>query len=122
MENTFEFIYSDEEMMKLILDSIPYPIVFCDTEHIIRFLNKEAEFFYYKRRGYDNLIGKSLFNCHTEATKGMIEKAVANLASHGNEIYLGVNNRNQRKYINPVRDENGTLIGYFERFELNLEK
>jgi hypothetical protein len=24
--------------------------------------------------------------------------------------------------MNPVRDENGELIGYFERFEMNLEK
>ncbi|MDO4458593.1 MAG: PAS domain-containing protein [Clostridia bacterium] len=118
----FEFNYTNEEMFKLILDSIPYPIVFCDTEHIIRYMNKEAEFFYYRRRGYGNLIGKSLFDCHSENTKAMIEKAVTNLENHGNEIYLGVNNRNQRKYINPVRDENGKLLGYFERFEMNLEK
>lgn len=121
MENK-EFTMQNEEMFKLILDSIPYPIVFCDTNHIIRFLNKEAKFFYYERRGYNDLIGKSLFNCHTEKTKMMIEKAIENLANHGNEIYLGVTNRNLRKYINPVRNEKGELVGYFERFEMNLYK
>ena len=38
------------------------------------------------------------------------------------EIYLGVSVYNERKYINPVRDENGEMVGYFERFERNLQK
>ena len=48
--------------------------------------------------------------------------AVEKLKNHGNEIYLGVSVRNERKYINPVRNEKGELIGYFERFEMNLQK
>lgn len=52
----------------------------------------------------------------------MILAAVEKLKNHGNEIYLGVSVDNERKYINPVRDENGTLIGYFERFERNVQK
>ena len=51
-----------------------------------------------------------------------IRAAIEKLKSHGNEIFLGVSVKNQRIYINPVRDENGELIGYFERFELNLGK
>ncbi len=39
----------------------------------------------------------------------------------GKEIFLKVNARNQRLYMQPVRDESGRLIGFFERFELNLE-
>jgi hypothetical protein len=30
--------------------------------------------------------------------------------------------RNQRLYITPVRNAQGELIGYFERFEMNLQK
>ena len=52
----------------------------------------------------------------------MIIRSVEKLKAHGSEIYLGVTTDNLRKYINPVRDENGELIGYFERFELNQEK
>ena len=33
---------TNEAMFRYILDSIPYRIVFVDTDHIIRFLNKEA--------------------------------------------------------------------------------
>ena len=39
----------------------------------------------------------------------------------GKEVFLKVNSRNQRLYIQPVRDGEGKLIGFFERFELNLE-
>ncbi len=105
-----------------ILDSIPYPIVFVDTDHIIRYLNKEAMHFYYDVRGYRDLVGKSLFNCHNEHSKQIIIDAVQKLKEHGNEKFLGVNSRNERFYLNPVRDENGELVGYFERFEQNLTK
>ncbi|HIT95089.1 MAG TPA: hypothetical protein IAC43_07870, partial [Candidatus Faecivivens stercoripullorum] len=50
-----------EEMFEAILDSIPYRIVFVDTDHIIRYLNKEARHHYYDVRGYDELVGKSIF-------------------------------------------------------------
>ena len=111
-----------EEMFEAILDSIPYRIVFVDTDHIIRYLNKEARHHYYDVRGYDELVGKSIFECHSEKSKEMLIAAVEKLRNHGNEIYLSVSVYNERKYINPVRNEKGELIGYFERFERNLQK
>ena len=111
-----------EEMFEAILDSIPYRIVFVDTYHIIRFLNKEARHHYYDVRGYGELVGKSIFECHSEKSREMLIAAVEKLRNHGNEIYLGVSVYNERKYINPVRNEKGELIGYFERFERNLQK
>ena len=111
-----------EEMFEAILDSIPHRIVFVDTDHIIRFLNKEARHHYYDVRGYGELVGKSIFECHSEKSREMLIAAVEKLRNHGNEIYLGVSVYNERKYINPVRNEKGELIGYFERFERNLQK
>ena len=111
-----------EEMFEAILDSIPYRIVFVDTDHIIRYLNKEARHHYYDVRGYDELVGKSIFECHSEKSKEMLIAAVEKLRNHGNEIYLGVSVYNERKYINPVRNEKGELIGYFERFEKKKKK
>lgn len=110
----------EEKMLAYILDSFPYPILFVDTEYIIRFLNKTAKFHYYEVRGYGDLIGKSLFDCHNDASKEKIMAAVEKLKNHSNEVYLGTSVSNQRIYLNPVRDEEGNLIGYFERFELNL--
>jgi len=110
-------------IMKSILDSYPYPIVFVDKEYIIRFLNRYAEYHYYKECGYKDLIGKSLLDCHdTEQSKEKIRQAFTSLQNNGKEIFLGVNTRNQRIYIQGVRDEQGELIGFFERFELNLKK
>ena len=111
-----------EQMFAYILDSIPYRIVFVDTDHIIRYLNKEARHHYYNVRGYAPLEGKSIFECHNEKSKEMLIAAVEKLKNHGNEIYLGVSVYNERKYINPVRNEKGELIGYFERFERNIQK
>lgn len=111
-----------EKLMSYILGSIPYPIVFADCEHIIRYMNKAAEFHYYSQRGYRDLIGKSLFDCHNETSREKITAAFEKLKNHGNEIFIGISVKNQRIYMNPVRDENGELIGYCERFEMNLQK
>jgi DUF438 domain-containing protein len=111
-----------EKIMSHILNSIPYPILFVDCDHIIRYMNNTAQYQYYTVRGLKDLVGKSLLACHNEESAEKIIAAVEKLKNHGNEIYLGVNVKNQRMYINPVRDENGELIGYFERFELNLQK
>ena len=89
---------------------------------VIRYLNRAAKYHYYQVRGYRDLIGRSLFDCHQELSRERIEAAVEKLRHHGNEIYLGVTPDNQRYYINPVRNEDGELLGYFERFELNLQK
>jgi len=111
-----------EKIANYILDAHPYPIVFVDGDHIIRYMNKMAEYHYYSERGYSDLIGKSIFECHNSQSEEKIRGAIEKLKNHGNEIFLGISVKNQRIYINPVRDENGKFIGYFERFELNLQK
>lgn len=109
-------------IMESILDSIPYPIVFVDCEHIIRYLNREAKHRYYQERGHNDLIGKSIFECHNEKSKLIIEKIFKEFVNHGEEAFLRLNVRNERIYMTPIRDEKGNLIGYFERFERNFVK
>ena len=112
-----------EQITSYIVDAIPYPVVFVDCDHIIRYMNKAAKYHYYEERGYRDLIGKSLFDCHQEErSKEHIIAAVEKLKKHANEVFLMVGVKNQRIYINPVRDENGELIGYFARYELHLQK
>lgn len=110
----------EKEELECILNSSPYPIVFVDTNHIIKFLNTTAKHLYYTQRGYDDLIGKSLFDCHKEKSKERIIKAVESLKNHGIEIFLTVTSTNKRLYICPVRNKKGELIGYYERFENNF--
>ncbi|WP_282432961.1 PAS domain-containing protein [Desulfosporosinus sp. Sb-LF] len=109
--------------MSYILDSYPYPVVFVDCDHIIRHMNKKANYHYYQERRYRDLIGKSVFTCHQNVESvEMIKAAVEKLKNHASEVFLHVNVRNERVYIVPVRDESGRLLGYFERFEMNLQK
>lgn len=111
------------EIMKGILDSYPYPIVFVDVAYTIRFMNRYAQYHYYQERGYQDLIGKCIFDCHdAEMSKEIIKKAFEKMQSDGKEAFVGVNLRNQRMYMQGVRNEQGELIGFFERFELNLQK
>ena len=109
-------------IMKGILDSYPYPIVFVDDTYTIRFMNRYAEYHYYQERGYGPLLGKSIFFCFVrESSKERIQQIKKKMKSDGKEVFLGVSARNQRIYIQPVRDGQGKLIGFFERFELNQE-
>lgn len=111
----------ENTIMKGILDSYPYPIVFVDDTFTIRYMNRYARYHYYQERGYKDLIGKSLFDCHDrEASKERIRAAFEKMKSDGKEAFVGVNLRNLRIYMQPVRDGEGKLIGFFERFEQNL--
>ena len=108
-------------ILRGILDSFPYPVVFVDGDFVIRYMNRYAQYHYYQERGYSCLIGKSLFSCHDkESSRQRIEAAYEKMKSDGKEIFVGVNLRNQRIYMQPVRDAEGRLIGFFERFEMNL--
>jgi DUF438 domain-containing protein len=111
-----------EILLSYILDSYPYPVLFADNDHIIRYLNKNAEYFYYQERGYGNLIGKSLFDCHNDKSKEKIIAAVERIKNHAMEPFLGVDVKNRRIYLQAVRNEKGEMVGYIERFELNLQK
>ncbi len=107
-------------ILRGILNSYPYSIVFVDSGFVIRWMNRCAKYHYYAERGYSDLIGKSLFDCHDRAaSRERIETAFEKMKSDGKEVFIGVNARNLRIYMQPVRDESGALIGFFERFELN---
>ena len=110
-------------IMDGIINAYPYPIVFVDNDYVIRFLNRFAKYHYYEERGYENLIGKSIFDCHlTDAAKEKIKLAYEGIKKNGKEVFIGVNTRNQRMYMMGVRNQKGEWIGFFERFELNLAK
>src|SRR5271157_1343677 len=100
----------DETTLCLILDALPFPIVFVDTSHTIRLMNKRAKFHYYEERGYRDLIGKSVFECHNETSKARILEIVERLKNHGREVFLAVTGKNERLYVIPVRDDAGELI------------
>ena len=112
----------DESILRFILDALPFPVVFADADHVIRFLNRRAEFHYYEERGYRDLVGTSIFACHNEKSKTRIMDIVEKLKNHGREVFLAINEKNERVFVTPVRNHEGEFIGYFERFEGNYQK
>lgn len=111
------------EIMEGILNSYPYPIVFVDKDFVIRYMNQCAQYHYYQERGYKDLIGKSIFECHdSEMAKEKIKKGFESICRNGKPIFVGVNIKNLRIYMQGVKNQAGEWIGFFERFELNLQK
>ena len=106
------------EIYQAILDSVKYPIVFIDNDNIIRYLNRSAKVRYYEKRGYSDLIGKSILDCHNPISANQITEAHERLQKGENEVYLEPD-KNQEKVtvIVGVRDVGGILLGYYARSE-----
>jgi DUF438 domain-containing protein len=112
----------ESKITKRLLEAIPYPVLFADLTHTIRYMNRRARFEYEEILGRRNLLGSSLLDCHNEESCEKIRAVVKRFESHGGEEFLTVTTRNQRVYMTPVRDETGALVGYFERYELNQQR
>ena len=108
----------NQDTYQAILDSVKNPIVFVDNDHIIRYLNRSAKVRYYEKRGYSDLIGKSLFDCHNSTSADQITEAHERLQKGEKEVYLEPD-KNQEKVtvIVGVRDVSGILLGYYARSE-----
>lgn len=99
-----------------LLNSLKEPIVFVDTEHVIRFVNDFAVEKYAKR-GFTNLLGNTIFDFHTERSRDAILFQYDKLINGEDERFLVVTPSNEKVFMRAVRDDNGNLLGYFERFE-----
>ncbi len=104
-----------------ILDSISSPVVFVDNDHIIRYLNRSARARYYEKRGYANLVGKSLFDCHNSESRDKIIQIHSRMLAGEDEVFLKVNKDGEKITVVGVREPAGHLIGYYERFEKSNE-
>ena len=107
------------KLMKSVLEQDRASVVLCDLEHRIVYMNPAAKRNYAKRGGGE-LVGKSLLNCHNEQSKEIIGKVVAWFAeSPANNMIHTFRNEAQNKdgYMVALRDEDGRLIGYYEKHE-----
>jgi DUF438 domain-containing protein len=74
----------------------------------------------YQKWGGAALIGKSLLDCHNPNSSKMIKKVVLWFAKskENNIVYTSYNEKeNKDVYMVALRDEDGTLIGYYEKHE-----
>lgn len=107
------------EIYKSVLEADRAAVVICDLEHTIIYMNPVAIERYAKWGGKD-LMGKSLMNCHNEKSREMIQKVVEwfKTSKDNNIVYTFFNQKeNKDVYMVALRNEEGNLIGYYEKHE-----
>lgn len=107
------------KMFKSIIDQDRAPVVICDLEHTILYMNRAA-IINYEKRGGEELIGKNLLNCHNPHSIEMIKKVISwfEKSSENNIVYTFYNEKkNKDVYMVALRDEENKLIGYYEKHE-----
>ncbi|HSR34562.1 MAG TPA: PAS domain-containing protein [Anaerolineae bacterium] len=103
----------DAKLMAAILDSLKDPILVADTGHMTLYMNKAAKAYYEEGEA---LIGRSLLDCHNERSQQMMIEILAEMHK-GLEERLITDNEKHRIYMRVVRDPEGKVLGYYERYE-----
>lgn len=100
---------------KSVIDADTASVVICDLEHTVVYMNP-ASIARYKV----DITGKSIKACHNDESNKKIDRVVAWFAeSRENNIVYTSHNAKENKdiYMVALRDENGALIGYYEKHE-----
>lgn len=101
--------------LKSVLDTDTAPVVICDLEHTVVYMNPASI-----ARYHTDLTCKSLKACHNAESGAKIDRVVAWFAESkdNNIVYTSRNDKeNKDVYMVALRDEGGTLIGYYEKHE-----
>lgn len=104
---------------KSVLEQDRSAMVLCDLEHTIIYMNPAAGERYAKSGGMA-LLGKSLLDCHPPQANEMIYRVVEWFKADRmhNLIYTFRNEKeNKDVYMVALRNDNGELIGYYEKHE-----
>lgn len=103
------------KLFKSIIDQDRAPVVVCDLESTIVYMNPASV-----ARYHGDLTGKNLRACHNAESNDKIDKVLAWFfqSVNNNSVYTSRNDReNKDVYMIALRDGDGTLIGYYERHE-----
>lgn len=104
-----------EPFFKSMADQDTAPVVICDLEHKIRYMNPAAISRYHK-----DLTGSSLINCHNARSGQLIHRVIAWFSADPahNRVHTFYNEKeNKDVYMIALRDDRGVLIGYYEKHE-----
>jgi len=103
----------DYDLLNSFMDSLKDPFLFCDTNHIIRYLNKTARDHF---KDGEKLLNRTLLDCHNEHSRKII---IENLEAfkNGEDERLIHHSEKKRLFMRAVRDKTDQLIGYYERYE-----
>ncbi len=102
---------------KSIVDQDTEAVVICDTAHIIIYMNPAA-IEEYNNRGGANLIGLQIFDCHRPSANERIRQVFdwfEKSKEHNIVHTLYIEEKNMDLYMVALRDDEGELIGYYEK-------
>ena len=108
------------KLFKSVLEQDKAPVVICDLEHTIVYMNPVAIERYHKA-----FTGLNLKKCHNKKSNELIDKVVEWFQkSHENNIVYTYNNEKENKdvYMVALRDDDGALIGYYEKHEYRTKE
>jgi DUF438 domain-containing protein len=106
------------EVMAAILESLKDPVLFADTGHMIRYMNKAAIAHF---DDGEALVGRSLMDCHNEQSQKIIVETLVALDA-GEDERLISDTAEHRIYMRAVRDSAGKVLGYYERYAPPAER
>ena len=98
---------------KSLLEQDDTPIVICDLHSIIVYMNPSA-----KRHYHQDLTGKNVKDCHPPKANQKIDEVLAwfSKSKENNCVYTYRNDKaNKDVYMIALRNEQGDLIGYYEK-------
>ena len=107
------------QYFKSIIETDSQAVVICDINHTIIYMNPAANERYSKHGG-SKLVGTSILDCHNEQSCEIIKKVIVwfSKSRNNNCVYTYHNDKDNRDvYMVALRDENGSLIGYYEKHE-----
>ncbi len=101
-----------------LIDTKPTPVVICDLEYRIVFMNTCAKQRYKKSNGED-IVGKKLHAFVDIETLSKIDMVVEwfKESKENNKVFSQHTESNTDVYIIAIRDEDGELIGFTDIFE-----
>ena len=103
------------KFFKSIIDSDDAPIVICDTEHKVVYMNPASV-----SRYKVDITGKSIKNCHNSDSNKKIDMVIDYFrqSKNNNKVHTSfIEKENTDVYMIALRDSTGTLIGYYEKHE-----
>ena len=108
-----------EQLFKSVLEADREAVVLCGLDHTIVYMNPSAQERYGKWGGAA-LVGKSLLDCHNAKSRETILKVVDwfRASPRHNLVYTFYNPKeNKDVYMVALRNDDGALIGYYEKQE-----
>jgi len=102
-------------LFKSIIDTDTAPIVICDMNNIIVYMNPSAIHRYHK-----DLTGSYIKNCHPQEANDKIDKVIEIFKANtcANIVFTYHNEKeNKDVYMVALRDDAGNLTGYYEKHE-----